>query len=253
MIGVRWTNVAVTIAVGLLMVAAVAVAAVRWGAFESRERVGIDLRITIVFAERWSTTGSMYLDRQLAGPYAAREFNPDLETLPSLYPPPAILLFAPFLVLPAVLWWLLPLAVMGWSIVRSRPRLWAWLLIGAALIWPNTSSAVIAGNTAMWVGAGVAGGIYLGWPAVLVLLKPSFAPFALAGVLTRPRAVLAGLVVLAAVSLFFVAEWPRYIQATLNADVGPLYSVGDLPLVALPLIAWLGRAKEVRPADEPVA
>jgi hypothetical protein len=236
-----------------LLVAALAVAAERWQAFESRGLLGIDLRISNVFADRWSTTGSMYLDVQLAGPYAAREFDPDLETLPSLYPPPAVLLFVPFRVLPSFLWWLVPLAAIGWSVARSRPRPMVWPLIGAALVWPNTSSAIIAGNTAMWVAAAVAGGIHLGWPAVAIALKPSFAPFAMAGFLSRPRTFIAGLLVLAVVSLLFLDQWPRYITAALNSDVGLQYSIGDLPLVALPLIAWLGRSGSAKRADARIA
>lgn len=246
---VRWANVATVVLTLTMLGAALAVTAVRWHAFDSRGLVGIDLRISDVFAERWSTTGSMYLDRQLTGPYAAREFDPDLTTLPSLYPPPAILLFAPFAVLPSFLWWLVPLAVICWSVARSRPRPLVWPLLVAVLVWPNTSAAVIAGNTAMWVTAAVAGGIHLGWPAVAIAMKPSFAPFAIAGLLTRPRAFAAALLVLAGVSLLFLDQWPRYVSATLNADVGPFYSIEDLPLVALPLIAWLGRVGSVKPGE----
>ena len=249
---VRWKNVAAAVLTLTLLGAALAVAPAQWRAFDSRGLVGVDLRISIVFAERWSTTGSMYLERQLAGPYAAREFDPDLETLPSLYPPPAVLLFAPFRVLPSFLWWLVPLAVIGWSVARSRPRTLVWPLIGAALAWPNTSSAIIAGNTAMWVAAAVAGGIHLGWPAVAIALKPSFAPFVLVGLLNKPRVFFAALLVLATVSLLFLDQWPRYLSATLNADVWPLYSIGDLPLLALPLIAWLGRSPSVMPGDAQV-
>lgn len=251
--GIRWARV-VTMALTIaLLGAALAVATIMWRAFEEQDLVGIDLRIAVVFAERWASTGSMYLETQLTGPYPARAFNPDLTTLPSLYPPPAVLLFAPFRILPAILWWLVPLAAIAWSIARSRPRPWAWLLIALALAWPNTSATLIAGNTAMWVAAAVAAGLYLGWPAVLVFLKPSFAPFAFAGFLGRRRAFNAAMVGLAGVAVLFVAQWPRYVAALLNADVGPLYSAGDAPLVTLPLIAWLGRSDSLKREGSPAA
>lgn len=95
------------------------------------------------------------------------------------------------------------------------------------------------GNTTMWIAAAFALGLGHGWAGPLVLLKPSLAPVALAGVWRRSWwMAMAGL---ALVSVPFVGEWLRYVDVVRNAETSLAYSVGSLPILAAIALAWWGR------------
>jgi hypothetical protein len=251
MIGRRDARIAIRLVTGGLLLVGGVVFVVRYRAFEEAGLLGIDLRIGQVFAHRWLDTGSMYLPAQLIGPYESRTFRWDLESLPSLYPPNAVLPFLATLVLPAFAWWLVPLGVSALAAWRLRPASWTWPILALALVWPNTSAAILAGNTAMWVAAAVWGAVVWGWPAVFVALKPSFFPFAFAGVLGSRRAFGIGLLGLVASALLFLPLWDDYLAAVRWSDVRLDYSIGDLPLVLMPIVAWLGRQRAPAAAGGP--
>jgi hypothetical protein len=187
-------------------------------------------------AANWLHGGSFYLARQLDGPYVVQMGD-------VLYPPTALIVFVPFLALPAILWWAIPLGVTTWAVYRLRPSSLVWPFLAICLAFPSTLAKVVAGNPSMWVMMAVALGALYGWPAVLVLLKPTLAPFALLGI-RRPTWWVAA-AVLAMLSLVFLPLWPDYLRSTLDArnQLGPLYSLQDAPLVAIPLVAWLGSAR----------
>ncbi|MGH2465165.1 MAG: hypothetical protein ACRDGI_06875, partial [Candidatus Limnocylindrales bacterium] len=67
-----------------------------------RQQVGVDYRLYIDTATRWLNGGPYFQTYQLSGPYSIRAGD-------ILYPPVALILFVPFTVLPALLWWVLPL------------------------------------------------------------------------------------------------------------------------------------------------
>jgi hypothetical protein len=79
------------------------------------------------------------------------------------------------------------------------------------------------------------------WPGVLVLLKPAIFPFAIVGIGDRRWWIAAA--VLGLVSLALLPMWVDWFRVLLNAR-GPranlLYAFSDLPLMAIPLAAWLG-------------
>jgi hypothetical protein len=243
MIDRRDARIALRLVTGVLLLVASVVFVLRYRAFEEAGLLGIDLRIGQVFAHRWLDTGSMYLPSQLVGPYESRTFRWDLETLPSLYPPNAVLLFLATLVLPPIAWWLVPIGVSALAAWRLRPAPWTWPILALGLVFPNTSASILAGNTAMWVAAAVWGAVVWGWPAVFVALKPSFFPFAFAGLLGGRRAFTIGLLGLAASGLVFLSLWDDYLTAVGWSDVRLDYSIGDLPLVLMPIVAWLGRRR----------
>lgn len=226
----------------LLGAFAVAIAVARFGAFAQLDSLGIDYRtVTGDFAQRWLETGSMYLPNQISGPFAAQPPYVPV-AMPSMYPPQAILLFLPFLVLPAFLWWAIPLAILVGVLAYLRPAPWSWPVIALICVWPNTSSVFFAGGTTMWMAAAVALGTVLGWPLLLVLLKPTFAPFALLGI--RDRRWWVGAAGLAVLSLVMFPELVRYLSVVRNATgTSLLYSVGDLPLMILPLVARTAAAR----------
>src|SRR5215212_4174933 len=73
-------------------------------------------------ARRFLATGSPYDAAAVAAPW-------NLGVHSFIHPPPALALFLPFLVLPAALWWLVPLVGTTALVILSRPRPWAWPII----------------------------------------------------------------------------------------------------------------------------
>ena len=88
--------------------------------------VGFDLTVLQDATRRWLAGGNFYPASQLAGPYV------NLSTQ-ILYPPVSLLLFVPSLWLPAPLWWIIPLALIGAVVVHWRPAPWAWAVIAVCL------------------------------------------------------------------------------------------------------------------------
>src|SRR5690348_5487772 len=95
-----------------IAVAFAAVSLIATGTAVVREHfaLGGDMNLYLDAARHWLGGGSFYLDRQLAGPY-------EITGGDVLYPPVALALFVPFTVLPAVLWFAIPLAIVGWTVV----------------------------------------------------------------------------------------------------------------------------------------
>ena len=194
--------------------------------------VGVDLHQYQEHARRWLDTGQLYLPRQLAGPTSVMDGDP-------LYPPTILYLLVPFLWLPELVWWLVPLAVLAYALIRFRPRMWTWPLLAAVLAWPRTPALIFYGNPGMWMDAAIAAGLLWAWPSALVLLKPSLGPFALLGIRHRSWWVAVGVVIL--LSIPFGGLWLDYLSVLRNSGVSITYSVLDLPLAIAPIIAWLGR------------
>jgi len=199
----------------------------------SQAALGTDHTFYRMIGERWLDTGEFYLPRQLAGPYIL-ETNVDV-----LYPPTAIPFFALLRWLPFPLWWAIPIGVVAWVIARLRPAMWTWPVIALLVIWPRNLSDLLYGNTNMWVVAAVAGGVVWGWPAVLVTLKPSLAPFALVGITHRAWWIAFGVLALASVPVLDL--WGDYFTAIGYSNAEWYWSLEDVPVMSLPLVAWLGR------------
>jgi ABC-type transport system involved in cytochrome c biogenesis permease component len=82
------------------------------------------------------------------------------------------------------------------------------------------------------------------WPSVFVLLKPSLAPFALFGAWRRSWWIAAAAFVVAC--LPFGALWADWLASVVNSRGGGLlYSALELPMLLLPLVAWLGRTRSL--------
>ena len=209
--------------------------------------IGVDFHTYQAATRHWLASGSFYNPRQLAGPYAIQgastTYGGDV-----LYPPTALLLFLPFLVLPQVLWWLIPAGIVGYAVWWHRPALWAWPLLMLCLVWPISLAVIAHGNPAIWIAAAVALGTLYGWPAVLVLIKPTLAPFALIGVRQRSWWIALGLFAL--VSLTFGALWMDWLRAAIinpgNGGIG--YSLSQMPTMLFPLAAWAGSSRRRRTA-----
>jgi hypothetical protein len=137
-----------------------------------------------------------------------------------------------------------PLAIIAWRVWALRPSPWAWVGIAACLAWPMTVELVYTGNPLLWIVAALALATRWPWMSVLILLKPSLFPFALFGM--RARRWWLALGASAIVAALFLPMWPDWIRTVLNArgpSSGPLYSLKDVPTMAIPLLAWVGRAR----------
>ncbi len=244
------------LAVALLLIAALfAVAAYDVVTTDPRVGFGIDFRIVRELGRRWLASGTMYLPYQLSGPYSI-DVTPDLAQTPALYPPAAGPVFAVLSLFPvpiaALLWWSVPWAWVAALVVRWRPQPWAWAAMAACLVHPMAATQVMVGGTAMWMTAFVAGALQWGWPGALVLLKPTMLPFALAGIRTKGWWMVAAVIAI----LTLTGPFMDYLKVAQNASAsgdGVLYSIKTYPMVALPLFAWLGRARTPvpPPAAEP--
>jgi hypothetical protein len=198
-----------------------------------RQQGGVDYQLYMSSASRWLAGGAYFQPYQLSGPYPISPGD-------ILYPPLALALFVPFTLLPAALWWAVPVAVVAWCLSKLRPNrtALAWLLV--CLAWPTTPLKILTGNPVIWAVAALSVGVVYAWPSVLVLIKPSLFPFALFGVRTRGWWIALGIVVV--VSAPFGSLWVDWVHSVLNSQGGGLaYSSLEIPMLAFPIVAWLGR------------
>lgn len=229
-----WARAAAWLVAGVFL----ALAAADWIAYlaqPDRSLAAVDYRLYMDATARWLAGGPYFEPWQLTGPYG-------MDRLPILYPPTALPLFAVFTVLPAVLWWAVPIGGTAVIVARYRPSALAWAGIAVCLWFPATSVKVLTGNPVLWAVLAVACGTRWGWPGALALVKPSLFPFALVGVRTRGWWVAMALTAAAfAVMAPLTLEW---VTALLNSRGGGLlYSVQEAPLMAVPVLAWAGRRR----------
>jgi hypothetical protein len=188
-------------------------------------------------AQNWLAGGPMYPAFELEGPFQV--------ALPGLilYPPVTNLLLVPLAWLPALLWWLVPAVIVGAVIFRLAPR-GPWLLVlGFCLAYPNSVNLVVEGNPDMWLATCLAISIYWKPAAAFILLKPSLFPLALFGVRQRGWWFLVGVFTIVSLILLPQAfDWLKVLhnEQTYGFRGGLTYSFQDIPLVASPLVAWLG-------------
>lgn len=206
--------------------------------------LGMDQRYYSELGQTFMESGTYYLPHQFA-PHEVGLLGVSAN-VDTLYPPSALLLFVPFAYLPSVLWWAIPIAVTGYAIWRMRPSPWAVAVMLGLLLYPRAIGAFLFGNTDMWILAAVAGGFIWGWPALIATMKPTMLPFALLGI--RKRSWWLG----AALGLgFVVLTFPMWLDyATVMANVEGLewtYNLGSLPLLCIPLVAWVTRSVDRTP------
>ncbi len=227
----RLIRLALVTATGLILAVAIVIAGLTWDTVASADRIGADFQLYVQASRGVLDGHGLYPAHQLAGPY-------DLADGDILYPPPIVLLMLPFTILPAITFWIIPLATIVAVVVRHRPAAWSWPLLALGLAYPVTSLKIVHGNPTMWIVAAVALGTLTAGPAVLVLLKPTLAPFALIGANRRRWWIALGLLVF--IAAFFAPLWPDYLAVVENArGRGILYSLDEVPFALVPVIAWL--------------
>jgi hypothetical protein len=197
---------------------------------------GVDLHQYLDHVARWQATGQLYLPHQLAGPTDVMDGDP-------LYPPTILWLLLPFRVLPEFIWWVVPVVIIVVTLVRLQPAPWTWPLLALIALWPRTPALFYYGNPGMWMVAFICLALARPWAGPLVLLKPSLAPFALLGFGRRSWFIAFAVVV--AASIPFGSLWLDYLTALRNSRVPLTYSLLDLPLTLAPVIAYLGRERNL--------
>ena len=201
----------------------------------------IDYGIYMDAVDRWVTTGGWYQDRQLHGPYP-------IELGDVLYPPVLLYLLVPFRVLGPWLWWMIPAGILAWVVWHHRPAPWAWVAIALCMAWPYSPAKFVFGNPVIWATAAVALGTIWHWPAALAIVKPTIIPFALVGIRDRRWwFAVAGLAIASLPVLGLTLLYPQVLRDAQTNPIdgrgGPFYSITEFPLVAVGVIAWLGRRR----------
>ena len=234
----RWYRpaaVGLTVAFGLM---AVGIAEAEWREAVRLGVPGQDFFQYLEATRRWIAVGTPYVGSEVAAP-----FIPGPTTF--LHPPVALPLFAAFLLLPAVLWWAVPIGTLTWALWSWRPAPWTWPIIAAVLMLPRGHIIVIFGNSDLWVLAVVAAGLRFGWPTPLIAIKPSLWPLMLVGVGMRDWWSTAAVVVVA--GILFGPLWLDWLAVIRHSPMDWTYSLSSLPVLALPFVAWAGRTRPVRP------
>jgi len=231
---------------GVVLGIGVAFFVILWSYDSSMGNVGEDYRFYVDLGRRWLETGVMYGERQLTGSQYNVEINVD-----NLYPPPAILFFVAFVYIPWFVWYLIPLALVAYAVWRAQPAVWTWPFIALCIAWPRTLGSIVVGNSDLWSAAFVAAGLVWSWPSVLGLFKPSFAPFVLIGI--RSRSWWIALAVAGLVALLFAGYWPQYLNAATHWDLPVTRSLANIPMLLIPIIAWVGRRRPMRRGQSPAS
>lgn len=237
-----YLRLAPALAVGLLVLLAARFSSQLAEAASIPGSVGIDYVAVMDAALRWLAGESPYLERQLQGPYPQTGATL-ADSGEYLYPPVALPFFAVFTFLPPIFWWALPAALSAAAFIRLRPAAWSWppMVFLAMIGW--SIPLVIQGNPTIWLAAAAFWAAIIAWPGPLILLKPTLAPFALLGI--RRRSWWIALALLVVASLPFGAMWVDWYRAVTDMEgAGPLYSLGQYPLMLIPVIAWLARRRE---------
>ncbi len=235
----RWED---PVRIGLAMFAAFTAIAFAWRLWVvlsvgQGSVVGVDRGIYKEAALRWVGGGFWYYPEQVAGPYVITQGH-------VLYPPTALAWLVPAAYLPDLLWWGIPICVIAGIVWRHRPRIWAWPVIGLCLSTFWSVEIIASGNPGLWIAMFAALGTLWRPAFALVLLKPSLGPFALLGARSRGWWIIGA--ALALVSLALLPMWMDYGHVLLNGrgpDAVPWYSIRDAPLVSVPLVAWVARAR----------
>jgi hypothetical protein len=213
---------------------------------------GWDFDHYVEASRRWLESGSPYLAHEVAAPF---QFSN--ETF--LHPPISLLLFTPFTVLPSFFYWLIPIGGTALLIASWQPARWTWPVMALLLNWPRFDGAVIVGNTDLWVVFFIAAGLRYGWPVLLLAIKPSVAPFAIVELAALMRIdavpvrrwveILATAAVLILVSAPFGELWLEWLAVIRHSPADPIYSIGAIPWLIVPVIAWYGRRRNRRRSD----
>jgi hypothetical protein len=219
----------------LLLWAVVQTVAVYRGA-AVRGEVGWDANVYASIGTHFLETARAYFPVQSA-PY-------DAEGIVNIYPPTALYLFVPASLLPRLLWWVVPLFIIGWSLYRIRPAWWAWPLMAIACVLPVSAPAVpvalVYGNSLLWTMAALfAAAAFRPGIAWAALFKPTDVLVGLPLALRSWR----GLALAIGMSVILLPLWFDWLDAMRNLEgSSPLRGLSGWPALAIPLVARASRS-----------
>lgn len=226
-----------TVVAGSLAVVAIQVAlfVIGWMADHDAIPLGLDWLGYRAGFEHLLASGTPYAPFELAGPFVP-------EHLDFIHPPNALVLFAPFAMLPKpldyILWIGIPLAIFCF-LLRRLPW-WAWPAVALLSTTNSLQYPILNGNSSLFMTAIFGLGIRYGWVVGLLAMKPTLAPLALVG-LRGSRRSIAVIVVLAVVPVVMTLPWlGDYFTVARNMQGIPVtYSVSNYSLIALAALPWL--------------
>jgi hypothetical protein len=195
--------------------------------------IGVDYRFFVETARQWLDGRALYYPEQLEGSWQI------VQNFQFLYPPIALYLFVPFVWLPAILFWLLPIGMILYALLRLQPAVWTWPYLAFVLWYPRTETMFFFGSATLWILGMLALATVHPWAAPLTLLKPSLAPFALFRITSRGWWF--GLAAVALLSLPMWELWIDYARAMLNIRDSYLFALQEVPILLAPIVAWAGR------------
>ena len=238
----RWYRpIAFGLSIHLLAWAVVVFWAIASGAIR-REEFGWDARLFAGFGQRFLETGQAYYPVQLAGSYLA-------EGVVNLYPPITLYLFVPFAYLPLVLWWVIPLGIFGWHVWSCRPAPWTWPILALVLGLIPTVGALVYGGTILWSVAFICIGLRHPIVGALLGFKPTDAVMCV--LFVRHRSFWIGVALMGLLAIPFGDLWIQWWTAISNIESGsPLRNVMGVPMLLLPVVAWVGRSHRVAAAGD---
>ena len=185
--------------------------------------------------ERLLASGTPYAPFELAGP-----FTP--EHLDFIHPPNALVLFAPFAVLPQpldyLLWIGIPIAIFCF-LLRGLPW-WAWPAVAVLSTTNSLQYPILNGNSSLFMTAIFGLGFRYGWVVGLLAMKPTLAPLAVVALRTSRRAIAVAIGIGVVPVLLTLPWWSDYLAVARNMEGIPLtYSVSNYSLIALAALPWL--------------
>jgi hypothetical protein len=187
--------------------------------------------------ERLLATGTPYAPFELAGP-----FTP--EHLDFIHPPNALVLIAPFAIMPHpldyILWIAIPIAIF-WFLLRDLPW-WAWPAVAFLSMTNSLQYPILNGNSSLFMTAIFGLGIRYGWVVGLLAMKPTLAPLAIVA-LRRSRRTIAVAAAIAIVPILATLPWVGdYLTVARNMQGIPVtYSISNYSLIALAALPWVAR------------
>ena len=176
--------------------------------------------------DRLLATGTPYAPFELAG-----AFTP--EHLDFIHPPNALVLFAPFAILPQpldyILWIGIPIAIFCY-LLRGLPW-WAWPAVALLSTTNSLQYPILNGNSSLFMTAIFGLGFRYGWVVGLLAMKPTLAPLAIVG-FRRSRGPSCIAAALAVVPILLIAAVVRRLP-----DGGPQHAGHPADLLREQLLA----------------